>query len=488
MSQDTPIRIIQLRTQILEADDLTQSIALWFGLSGFNAPHFEHDGLLTYRKVTITGLLETVGASTLHQFEAGVHWLQSRPYFVPHAPPGLEADPVAIFALSLSLHSGDESTKSWLSTLARRAIEGEADPWRRALLMAAQLTLNGLSEFLPEDLHVGLWSRGIGRLDESVTTRARELCLGGEAVPPERAVIRLAAYAAIQTIEASNTARRFISDFRRNGDELRTVAGLVRANRLMPFVGAGLSIPCGYPGWSAFLIAEADASGLGNEVRSDITAGAFEMAAERLLNRQGEFAFDRRIQHVYGIARELRGAVQLLPRIASNSVVTTNFDDVIERVFLVDRRQLSAVAGARFVSVAHAMFGTRPHLLKMHGDAHDVSDRVLTYSEYQRHYGDGPPWRMDLPIALSRLFSSVSLLFLGCSLSTDRTIAILGQAALVPAAPTHFAIVEAPTDPAACDERQRELGAHRIAPIWYPHGEHQWVSVLLEVIASEAGR
>ena len=129
-----------------------------------------------------------------------------------------------------------------------------------------------------------------------------------------------------------------------------------------------------------------------------------------------------------------------------------------------------------------------PYLIKLHGDAHDSSGRVLTKSEYDQQYGSGPPWIADLPNGLVRLFSSTSLLFVGCSLSMDRTMAVLREAIRVPAAPTHFAIVEAPNDLSMLPERRKQLGEMRIAPIWYPYGEHSWVDPLLDIIAAGASR
>ena len=70
----------------------------------------------------------------------------------------------------------------------------------------------------------------------------------------------------------------------------------------------------------------------------------------------------------------------------------------------------------------------------------------------------------------------------------DRTMAVLREAIKVPAAPTHFAIVEAPRDVTMLAERKRQLGEMRIAPIWYPHEEYSWVEPLLDIIATGAGR
>lgn len=294
--------------------------------------------------------------------------------------------------------------------------------------------------------------------------------------------------AASKRSKAAMSLRPEILAFQQNEDEIQALSILFRAGRVTPFVGAGMTIPCGYPGWSSFLLSEASLHGIQDPVQSDIAAGRFEEAAERLLNAQGAFLFDRRIQHVYGNPKTIGGPIRHLPRLVTNSVITTNFDRTIERLFHERQRYLVPVIGSRAAVMSQVLFGTAPYLLKVHGDAIDYADRVLTKSEYSQQYGEGPPWQASLPSGLVRLFSATSLLFVGCSLSSDRTMTVLREAIKVPAAPTHFAIVEAPSDMAMLAERRRQLGELRIAPIWYPHGEHSWVDPLLDMIATGAAK
>jgi SIR2-like domain len=289
--------------------------------------------------------------------------------------------------------------------------------------------------------------------------------------------------------EASAAPLEEFLKYRNNADEFQALVELVRAGRILPFVGAGLSIPSGYPSWTRFLLDEAAAIGLSTEVKADIDAGAYEEAAQRLSDRLGHFAFDRRIQHVYAKPRSPQGAIRVLPRITPTSLFTTNFDAALEQVFFEAGRRLTTTWGTRYVAVGQALFTTRPHLLKVHGDANDASDRVLTRSDYETHYGPGSgPWTAPLPTALARLFSSAPLLFLGCSLTVDRTMRILAQAAEQPAAPTHFALVEAPAREDELMRRVQALGALRIAPIWYPPGAYDWIEPMLRALAEEAGR
>ena len=77
----------------------------------------------------------------------------------------------------------------------------------------------------------------------------------------------------------------------------------------------------------------------------------------------------------------------------------------------------------------------------LHGEADSAQGRVLTGGEYTACYGDGGIYRELLKL----LIANTSLLFLGCSLSVDRTVLALReikQAAIVET-PRHYAFFAA---------------------------------------------
>jgi len=118
------------------------------------------------------------------------------------------------------------------------------------------------------------------------------------------------------------------------------------------------------------------------------------------------------------------------------------------------------------------------------GSYYDETERVLTQAEYDQHYGDMQDPLRPLPYALKAIFSSATLLFLGCSLTVDRTIKILGQLSSQPVVPEHYAIVEAPDSQEDFRLRRRALSGLRIVPIWYPRARHHSVEVLLRALCS----
>jgi len=129
-----------------------------------------------------------------------------------------------------------------------------------------------------------------------------------------------------------------------------------------------------------------------------------------------------------------------------------------------------------------AMAENKPFLLKIHGDGEERSGRVLTKSEYDRHYAPGDP--TNLRAQLGRVFQGRTLLFLGCSLGADRTMDVLADVLRQASGLEHFAILEKPASDDQLFAKQRRLGERGILPIWYPAGRHELIEPLLQWIAS----
>jgi hypothetical protein len=264
---------------------------------------------------------------------------------------------------------------------------------------------------------------------------------------------------------------------------------------LVPFVGAGLSIPLGFPGWPEFLTAQARLGGIAATVQHRIQQGEYEEAAGDLLEALGHRAFYDAIEDTFGPSRlagkTIGGAVAMLPELVRGPVVTTNFDRVLETVFDKAQRPLEVVWGARVDVTTQSLHEDRRFLLKMHGDAAVRTDRVLTRSEYEEHYGSADAakidWSRKLPRTLRLILTSRPLLFVGCSLNRDRILGLLLNIAAENPDIGHYAIVEAPHAGKIFHERAKYLSDHGIRPIWYPHARHDAIGPLLAHLASQPG-
>lgn len=278
--------------------------------------------------------------------------------------------------------------------------------------------------------------------------------------------------------------------FDRNVQRFEDLRRLVGRGRLVPFLGAGIGVPCRLPTWRAFLVqtAREHSAQVAAEVDTFLAADHFEEAAEHLVTTLREPRFAETFDRMFAVRSSIPDSPILreLQPIVRGCVVTTNFDRLIEI-----QLGLSDVFLGRAATEFHrALADGEPALLKLHGDLRGVENRVLTRGEYDTAYGSGdePDLSLALPDALYRMFGHHRLLFLGCSLGPDRTLRVLhklvrlrGEARF----PRHYAIIEAPTDRTALNDRESFLNDRMIFPIWYPAGAHQVVPALLRDLGTE---
>jgi hypothetical protein len=276
---------------------------------------------------------------------------------------------------------------------------------------------------------------------------------------------------------------------RRLVDQLRSPAGV------LPFVGAGLSVPLGFPGWGCFLLTLARAEGTEDRIGQLLDAGEYPRAAEELMAARGPFAFHADVENAYGDhkldGKQITGAVKLLPDLCRGPVITTNFDHVLEKAFdQADRHFKYVVWGAKTDIAVKSFNRNWTLLLKIHGDVEDRDDRILTDNDYTRAYGDLDKGAMDpslpLPTLIRTMLLNRPVLFVGCSLNQDRTVQVLEQVVREFKSVEHFAIVEQPSVEEEHRKRRRFLSDRNIHPVWYPEGRHDLVERLLAYLAQHA--
>jgi hypothetical protein len=281
-----------------------------------------------------------------------------------------------------------------------------------------------------------------------------------------------------------------------NASRFERLVSLARVQRLVPFVGAGLSIPAGFPGWRNFLILLASQRGWNTvEAEQVIDEQGYESLTSQLVQASGTHLFAERVEETFRSRdHPIRGPVRVLPKVVGEGfVVSTNFDDLVERSFA---RALGAPfrsrPSGRSDELNFEMVRSNDYcLLKLHGSADTPKARVLTPEEYDEAYGAEGTLDLSLPLPrfLDRVFWNHKLLFLGCSLRQDRTLGVFRKAAEVAARESdpikHYAVIEKPGAPEQVAERERFLSDHCIFPIWYPEDDHEIVEGLLLLLEQE---
>ncbi len=261
-----------------------------------------------------------------------------------------------------------------------------------------------------------------------------------------------------------------------------------RKAMVLPFVGAGFSVAAGCPSWGDYVIQQAIKGGMDEATtKVRLQAGEHELVMDEVINAQTLNVFTRDFRSAFENPRMdcSRSPSAKLLGLFDGSVITTNFDRVLERCHQEAGRPFAEkVVGNedsyRFIKSA---FQGEKYLLKLHGNIDDQKNRVLTRQEYDQSYADGCP----VPRTLMRVFASFSIVFLGCSLIADRYLSCLKKVfeQNKESMPDHFAILTAPDDEQELRAHDEFLASHGISPIWYEEGDWEAPGEILQQLAQE---
>lgn len=260
---------------------------------------------------------------------------------------------------------------------------------------------------------------------------------------------------------------------------------------VIPFIGAGMSKSAGCPEWKEYLLnlcpeAELDQDAMRERLEDK---GDYEGVMDDLVTKLGENRFNQDFERDFNPPGEVSGAVLRLPDLFDSCAITTNFDRVLEKAY--EKCGKAFVEKTTGRGVVNAFYRAIPagerYLLKLHGNLDNVADRVLNKAEYDDAYGNDGNIHFDRPVPklLKRLYTSFSFLFLGCSLSFDRTIQTftkIAQDVGADSLPHHYAILACPSDADRKTKLEQRLADAHISPIWFPDGEFSVIEEMLELL------
>lgn len=274
-------------------------------------------------------------------------------------------------------------------------------------------------------------------------------------------------------------------------------------NNLIPLFGAGFTGYV-YPVWPSLLrkIAEPFPN-CQTQLESQLNAGQFEEAASTLCAEMGEFEFREELCQTFGphtvpdAMEKLTPARKAIPRIFKGPIMTTNVDLCLEELYGHRLEVLCPHTDYHRPQADRAIQTAAPILFKLHGSVTDREHMVFTKEAYDTVY---PCSQEPTPLSetLSSIFHSRPVLFLGCSLGTDRVVQVLNACC---EHRSYFALVELPketenkanpweplllnadgTENEVYRQRRQFMSKHHIQCIWYPCGKYEALDWLLQAL------
>jgi len=194
--------------------------------------------------------------------------------------------------------------------------------------------------------------------------------------------------------------------------ESAVLRGLREDGRLIPFIGAGLSMPLGLPSWSDLI------SIIGNQLGYDpevfkLNGNSFQLA-EYYVAIKGSIGplrseMDRLFNPTDDRIKSSR-AHNALVEMRLPTIYTTNYDRIIERAFELKAAPYHTIASIDDIVASQS---NATQIVKFHGSFDDDASLVLTESSYFERL----EFESAIDIKLRADILGKTLLFLGYSLS-----------------------------------------------------------------------
>lgn len=292
--------------------------------------------------------------------------------------------------------------------------------------------------------------------------------------------------------------------YKQNKRAFQGIQEQLAKNNLIPLFGAGFTGDV-YPVWPSLLrkIAEPFPN-CQTQLEDQLNAGQFEEAASTLCEEMDEFEFQEELYQTFGprtvpdAMEKLTPARKAIPRIFKGPIMTTNVDLCLEEIYDHRLKVLCPHTEYHLPQADRSLQTAAPILFKLHGSVSDREHMVFTKEAYDKVYLSPSAQSSPLVHTLSSIFSSRPVLFLGCSLGTDRVVQVLNACC---EHRSYFALVELPketenkanpwepllvnADGAENEvyrQRRQFMSQHHIQCIWYPCGQYDALDWLLQAL------
>ncbi|RND29992.1 SIR2 family protein, partial [Vibrio cholerae] len=235
--------------------------------------------------------------------------------------------------------------------------------------------------------------------------------------------------------------------FERNEQHFNQLVERLCDEIVVPFVGAGVSVAGGFPTWANHLRQQGKTAGIAaDQIESWLSAGQYEQVIEHIEPTCGPDVFAQEIRDVFSKTGSIEDITLRIAELFSDTLITTNYDRLLEQVFDTGSEgSLQVINGMTAMDKANPESVT---IIKIHGDIKYPQRCILGKAQYDTADGEEElDLQRPIPKVLRYYFKNSSLLFVGCSLSNDRTIQVFKHVKELEGDflfPQHFAIEQAP--------------------------------------------
>jgi NAD-dependent SIR2 family protein deacetylase len=280
--------------------------------------------------------------------------------------------------------------------------------------------------------------------------------------------------------------------FQRNLDHFDQLVGRLEDGDVVPFIGAGLSVAGGFPTWENHLRTQGRTAGIDPaHTEALLASGHYETVIEEIEARRSRDVFIQEIRDVFSRTGQLTDTTLLITELFPDTVITTNYDRLIEQAF--DTGAVNAFQVINGMEALEEPATDRVSIIKLHGDVRTPVTCILSKNQYNQAYGnDIIDMSLPIPKLLEYYYKNSSLLFVGCSLNSDRTVQAfraikqsieqrLGDIVI----PQHFSIEQAPESEDELRDRNEYLCRLGITGIWFEKGQFEYVEGMLRLARNE---
>jgi len=258
-------------------------------------------------------------------------------------------------------------------------------------------------------------------------------------------------------------------------------------NNIVPFIGAGMSVSMGYQTWFNFLKSKLNTLSKNPDLKQKVKSIRNKLSKKDYLDVADEIDklynnnFYTVIKRDFAPRENMEKAdhIQFLQQLGCKTVLTTNYDNVLETQMVIDNKYPELVLPYSSYDIIDKDKTGNPLVVKLHGTYDEPDSIVFTKTQYEEKYTKNT----HIKKTMEYFWISKTLLFMGCSLEKDYLVEFISQLAGKKGTMSHFAILEEPKSKKAKENKQIAMDRLNIRPIWYQYGEHINTLNILHFIA-----